>query len=95
VLKPMPVKSGRRLVSRPKGGCKRRGPSTAREGRHHGPQSPYIIPLYALRWPIQFESKRTAQTNDADRAGRPLVAVGAGVVDQHGTAVLIQPTAFS
>jgi hypothetical protein len=26
--------------------------------------APYNIPLYELRWPIQFESKRTAQTND-------------------------------
>jgi hypothetical protein len=25
---------------------------------------PYNIPLYELRWPIQFESKGTAQTND-------------------------------
>jgi hypothetical protein len=26
--------------------------------------SPYNIPLYELRWPIQFESKGTGQTND-------------------------------
>jgi hypothetical protein len=26
--------------------------------------APYNIPLYELRWPIQFESKATAQTND-------------------------------
>jgi hypothetical protein len=26
--------------------------------------SPYDIPLYDLRWPIQFESKGTSQTND-------------------------------
>jgi hypothetical protein len=26
--------------------------------------SPYNIPLYELRWPIQFEFKGTAQTND-------------------------------
>jgi hypothetical protein len=26
--------------------------------------APYDIPLYELRWPIQFESKGTAQTND-------------------------------
>jgi hypothetical protein len=26
--------------------------------------SPYNIPLYELRWPIQFESKGTSQTND-------------------------------
>jgi hypothetical protein len=26
--------------------------------------APYNIPLYELRWPIQFESKGTAQTND-------------------------------
>jgi hypothetical protein len=26
--------------------------------------APYNIPLYELRWPIQFESKGTAQAND-------------------------------
>jgi hypothetical protein len=26
--------------------------------------APYNIPLYELRWPIQFESKGTGQTND-------------------------------
>jgi hypothetical protein len=26
--------------------------------------APYNIPLYELRWPILFESKGTAQTND-------------------------------
>jgi hypothetical protein len=26
--------------------------------------SPYNLPLYELRWPIQFESKGTSQTND-------------------------------
>lgn len=27
-------------------------------------KAPYNIPLYELRWPIQFESKGTSQTND-------------------------------
>jgi hypothetical protein len=27
-------------------------------------QAPCNFPLYELRWPIQFESKGTAQTND-------------------------------
>jgi hypothetical protein len=26
--------------------------------------APYNIPLYGLRWPIQFESKGTSQTSD-------------------------------
>jgi hypothetical protein len=26
--------------------------------------SPYTVPLDYLRWPIQFESKGTSQTND-------------------------------
>jgi len=39
-------------------------------------KAPSNIPLYGLRWPIQFESKGiqfeskgTSQTNDVDRAG--------------------------
>ena len=31
--------------------------------------SPYTVPLDYLRWPIQFESKGTSQTNDVIVAG--------------------------
>lgn len=31
---------------------------------HSDLKSPYDIPLHAFRWPLQFETKGTSQTND-------------------------------